>query len=482
MIRLPPQESLTDIERYALGLLIDLARIPPVEDPSVDVVRLLVVERDGAAPDLRTCVARDWYLERGDGTVSLPRPVLRRIGEVATARTEWRSTSRDRYDRVPARENELVQAGLASDPVISRAAVALRTAVIATAGRRPLAFVAPWPDGRRWAAAFTHDLDVVAYWPLFTLLRIAELTRKGELRRIGRVALGAVSAIGRDPVARAVRGVLDDECAHGIVSTWFVLCGTPSFATMRAGDLTYRSEGRAAQAILDTLTERGSEIGLHGSFATADRDELFREQRGRLERLVGPPVRGVRQHFLRLRAGATPRGMAAAGFRYDSTCGFFDRNGFRVGIADVVPLWDPSAQRSLGLDEAPFCWMDRTLSKYGGVEDPATWVADGAALAETCRQVEGLWVGVWHPNLSPPLGYPDAPDAFRSLLSRIAAQGPFLGPLRTMVEWRAARRSLRVRHLLPDGRFDAEAVVSPPAPQSLTLEDPSHRVLATLNR
>jgi len=163
VIRLPPQESLTDIERYALGLLIDLARIPPVEDPSVDVVRLLVVERDGAAPDLRTCVARDWYLERGDGTVSLPRPVLRRIGEVATARTEWRSTSRDRYDRVPARENELVQAGLASDPVISRAAVALRTAVIATAGRRPLAFVAPWPDGRRWAAAFTHDLDVVAY-------------------------------------------------------------------------------------------------------------------------------------------------------------------------------------------------------------------------------------------------------------------------------------------------------------------------------
>jgi len=280
VIRLPPQESLTDIERYALGLLIDLARIPPVEDPSVDVVRLLVVERDGAAPDLRTCVARDWYLERGDGTVSLPRPVLRRIGEVATARTEWRSTSRDRYDRVPARENELVQAGLASDPVISRAAVALRTAVIATAGRRPLAFVAPWPDGRRWAAAFTHDLDVVAYWPLFTLLRIAELTRKGELRRIGRVALAAVSAIGRDPVARAVRGVLDDECAHGIVSTWFVLCGTPSFATMRAGDLTYRSEGRAAQAILDTLTERGSEIGLHGSFATADRDSSSESSEG----------------------------------------------------------------------------------------------------------------------------------------------------------------------------------------------------------
>lgn len=482
MIRLPPQPSLTGIERYALDLLIDLARIPPVDDSSVDVVRLLVAERDGGAADLRTCVARDWCLERGDGTVSVPRSVLRRIGEVANATTERASTSRDRYDRVPSGENELVQAGLATDPVVSRAAARLRDAVVASAGRRPVALATPWPAGKRWAAAFTHDLDVVAYWPLFTLLRIAELTRKGELVRVGRAALAALRALGRDPVAHAVRRLLDEEGAHGIVSTWFILCGTPTLTTMRAGDLTYRPEGRAARAILGALTERGSEIGLHGSFATADREELFQEQRGRLERLVSHSVAGVRQHFLRMRVGATHRGMTAAGFRYDSTCGFFDRNGFRVGIADVLPLWDPSTERSIGLDEAPFCWMDRTLSKYGGVEDPATWVADGAALAETCRQVEGLWVGVWHPNLSPPLGYPDAPDAFRSLLTRIVAHEPFLGTLRTMVEWRSARRSLRVRRVSPDGRFDAHTAVPPPATQPLSLEDPSRRVIAIVNR
>ena len=480
MIRLPPLDSLTGIERYALGLLVDLAHLPPVEDPSADVVRLLVAERDAGAPDLRTCVARDWYLERGDGTVSVPRPVLRRIGDVATAATERRATARDRYDRVPSRENELVQAGLAADPVVSQAAMRLRAAVTMSAGRRPVALVAPWPNGKRWAAAFTHDLDVVALWPVFTLLRLAELTRKGELQRIGRTALAALSAIGRDPVARAVRCVLDDERAQGIVSSWFVLCGTPTFATMRAGDLTYRPEARAARAIVRVLTERGAEIGLHGSFATAERQDLFQEQRGRLERLIGQPVRGVRQHFLRIRAGVTHLGMSAAGFRYDSTCGFFDRNGFRVGIADVIPLWDPSSERSVGLDEAPFCWMDRTLSKYAGVEDPAAWVADGAALVEACRRVEGLWVGVWHPNLSPALGYPGAPGAFRSLLRNIAAQEPFLGTLGTMVEWRAARRSLRVRQVAPDGRLEAHAAV--PAPHPLNLEDSGHRVLATVNR
>src|SRR5438876_5538264 len=424
-------------------------------------------------------MARDWYLERGDGTVSVPRAVLRRLGQVATAAAERGTTSRDRYDRVPSRENEVVQAGLAADPVVSRAATRLRAAVIASAGRRPVALATPWPKGKRWAAAFTHDLDIVAYWPVFTLLRVAELARKGEVRRLGRTALAAMSAIGRDPVARAVRRVLDDERAHGIVSTWFVLCGTPTLATMRAGDLTYRPEAPAAVAILDELAKRGCEISLHGSFETSDRLELFAQQRQRLERLTGRPVLGVRQHFLRMRPGATHRGMLAAGFRYDTTWGFPDRNGFRLGVADVIPVWDAVAERSIGLDEVPLCWMDRTLSKYAGIEDPGAWVAEGEALAQVCRQVEGLWVGLWHPNLTPALGFPDAPGAFHTLLDRLVAQQPFIGTLSAVVAWRAARRSIRVRRLTPDGRIDAHAPVRASFP--LRLEDPTSRTLQPVN-
>src|SRR5256885_6263019 len=36
------------------------------------------------------------------------------------------------------------------------------------------------------------------------------------------------------------RTLLETERQHGVLSTWFVLCGTPTLATMRAGDLTYR--------------------------------------------------------------------------------------------------------------------------------------------------------------------------------------------------------------------------------------------------
>ena len=340
MIRLPSGEPRSAAERYGLELLVDLARLPPVDDAEADVVRLDIAARDaaGADPDLPTCIAHDWYLERGDGMVRVSRAALRQITAVAGAAAEHRTRARDRHGRVPSAENALVRHGLDTEPVVSHAAARLRAAVIASAGRRRVVLAAPWPDGKRWAAAFTHDLDVVAYWPLFTLLRLAELARKGQLGRAARTVAAALAAVGRDPVGQGIRTVLEIERGYGVTSTWFVLCGTPTLATLRAGDLTYRPESPAAAAIIQTLAERQCEIGLHGSFATADRPDLFRVQRARLERLAGQPVAGVRQHFLRMQPGATPHAMLAGGFRFDATAGFADRNGFRLGAADVLPV------------------------------------------------------------------------------------------------------------------------------------------------
>jgi len=476
VIRLPSCDALTGAERYGVTVLHDLARLPAVEDETADVVRFELTARDPSDTELATCLARNWYFERGDGVVRVPRAVLRRIAAVAGAAAEQQTEARDRYGRVPSSDNALVRLGREGEPVVSQAALRLREAVLASAGRRPVALLAPWPQGRRWAAAFTHDLDIVAYWPLFTLLRLVELTRKGQLVRGMRAAAAALAAVGRDPVGRGVGAVLDAEQRHGVPSTWFVLCGTPTLASVRAGDLTYASESRAAATILRQLVARGCEIGLHGSFATADRPALFGEQRARLERLTGHPVRGVRQHFLRMRPGATQRGMLASGFQYDTTYGFPDRNGFRLGVADVIPAWDAATQRPLELDEVPLCWMDRALSKYRGVEEPDAWVAEGIRLARACREVEGVWVGVWHPNLSPALGFPGAPRAFAGLIDRLVADAPFVGTLSSVVTWRAARRTVRIRRLAPDGRIEAQGAASAVAP--LALEDAQGRPLA----
>ena len=469
MITRPTSHALHPLERFGLDVLVDLSCLPVVEDANADVVGLEVTEQEPDVTDLRAAATQRWHITRGDGVVKLPRAVLQRLGEIAAGIAEQRSSARDRFGRVPSSENVLVQQGVAGEPVVSRAAQQLREAVQASAGRRPVASLAPWPDGKQWAAAITHDLDVVDLWPVFTALRLAELGRKGQLGRVARVLGSAALALGQNPVQRGLRQLLEAERTRDIVSTWFVLCGTPTFRTMRAGDLTYRPERRGARAAVRALRERGCEINLHGSFETSDRHALFAEQRRRLAELSESPVLGVRQHFLRMRPGQTMRGMTEAGFRYDTTWGFPDRNGFRLGVGDVIPTWDGAGNRALDLQEAPVVWMDRALSKYAGVEDPEAWISEGVTLAEACREVNGLWVGVWHPNLTPALGFPGAPEAFEALLDRLSAREPCIAPLGRLVEWRVARRSVRVRGILPDGRPDAYATSS--TSDTLTLED-----------
>jgi hypothetical protein len=471
MIRGPGSvAALRPAEQFALHTLIDLARLLPVDDPAHDVVRLEVTDRPDGNRDLGGWIAAGWGIEPADGVVRVPRAALARIAEIAGAVREQRTSAVDRFGRVPSEENELVQAAREREPVVSLAAGTLQRAASAAAGRRQMRLAAPWPDGHRWAAALTHDLDVVAWWPVFTLLRLAELGRKGQGRRALQVGAAAARAMGRDPVWRGVAGILEREAALPVRSTWFVLCGTPTLATMARGDLTYRPESARVHHIVTAVRRGGHAIGLHGSFATMDTEGLFQSQRARLERLAGAPPapQGVRQHFLRLRPGATHQAMAAAGFVYDSSYGFPDRNGFRLGVADVIPVWDEGTGAPLPLDAAPVTWMDRALSKYRNVEEPGAWVADALALASACRAVEGLWVGVWHTNLVPALGYPGAPEAFATLAQGLAAAGAYLGSLDELVAWRRRRRAVRVRAVAPDGRVE----LAGPAGAAVALETP----------
>jgi hypothetical protein len=464
-------------EGFALDLLLDLSRVLRIERDVVDAgrggeagaIRLHVMDAP-ASDDLAPLRARGWGISVADGRVTIERALLRAVHQLAGAVREQRSAAVDRFGRVPSAENALVRAGLEREPLVSTMARALADAVVRAAGRRPALFLAPWPTGRRWAAALTHDLDVVQWWPAFTALRLAELARKGRLGQMLHVVGAATRSGGREVVWRGVRDVLAAEERHDVRSTWFILCGTPTFATMRAGDLTYRPESALARRILAALREGGHEVELHGSFATSEDHGQFAAQRARLAALAGTEVNGVRQHYLRMRPGSTHRRMSEAGFAFDSTYGFADRNGFRLGVADVVPVWDEAAGASLPIDEAPFTWMDRALSKYAGVERPDAWIDDALDLADRVRAVDGLWVGIWHPNLTPALGYPGAPNAYARLLAGLAEREAYIAPLGDIVAWRQARRAARATALLPSGAVSLAASSGAPGGQRIAVE------------
>jgi hypothetical protein len=445
------RDRLRPAERFGLDVLVDLSRLLVAERAECDLVRLTVVER-GSAGAAAADLSANAALERGEGEVRITTAALRGVAEVAGGAIEQRSTATDRHGRVPATENPLVAAGQSRKPVVSLLGLELRRAALAVAGRRPVRSLAPWPEGHRWAAAVTHDLDVVEWWPLFPLLRMAELGKKGDWGLLARVARAARRSIGRDPVARGVHSLLQLEAHHRVRATWFVICAEPTLRSMLAGDSTYRPESPLARRILTALTHAGHEIGLHGSFVTAEDAKSMTGQRRLLSRLADSPVDGIRQHFLRMHPGRTQRIMVEVGFEYDASWGFADRNGFRLGVADVVPAWDAEREEAMPLDLVPLAWMDRSLSKYAGVEEPGRWIEDARELVRECKAVEGLWVGLWHPNTMESLGFPGAEPAFVSLLQALADDRPYFASAHKIVQWRRFRRSVRAARVSADGR------------------------------
>jgi peptidoglycan/xylan/chitin deacetylase (PgdA/CDA1 family) len=453
--------------RFGLELLLDASRLIPVDPGStVPALELAVdptaVERP-VKPDGRRLTVTRGHLEA--------------IARLAGAAEEQLSRARDRYGRVPTPVNPLVAGGTADLPVVNRAGGLLREAASRAQGDDSLLLVAPWPHRRRWAVAVTHDLDIVDWWPIPAALRTLELLRRGELSRAASVLRAAGGAVFGEPVEQGIRDLLRQLASHSIPATWFLLCGTPTFASMRRGDVTYRLEGGRGRRVVDLIRADGHEIGLHGSFATMETSGAFEAERGRMERILGGPVEGVRQHFLRFRPGSTQGAMALAGFRYDASYGFPDRNGFRLGAGDVIPGWDEDRGAATSLEEAPLHWMDRAASKYAGIEDPSRWVDEALQTAGACRDVEGCWIGLWHPNLTPPLGFPGAPEALSKLLTGLGAGEPWFTRLGDAVRWRRARRSLRVAAVGSDGTVQLTAKERPEFP--VVLESPGGTLMRT---
>ncbi len=466
----PSAASLEPARRFALDLLLDASRLLRVAE---GVEATISVEVRADLPG--SVLAPGLHVE--PGRVLVPGPLLDDVVAVAGAGTEQASAASDRHGRVPAEANPLAAAGREREPVVSQAARELRGAAARAAGDQRVWLVAPWPRGHRWAAAVTHDLDVVDWWPVFTAARVAETARRGRVGLSLRILADAARA-GTDPVGAAALRLLGALDRRGIRGTWFVIAGRPGWGAFRRGDVTYAVAGRRARWILAQVRQAGHEIGLHGSFATAGDTSRFTEERARLAAVTGAAVQGARQHFLRMRPGTTQRAMIEAGLAWDATYGFADRNGFRLGVADVVPGWDAASGARSGLDEVPLVWMDRALSKYRGLEDPAAWVDDGLELAGRAREVDGLWVGLWHPNLAGALGFPGAEAEFERLLDRLGGLGAWLAPLGEIVAWRRRRRGLRAVGVGAGGVPLVRAEDSEGEPLDLEVEGRDERVAA----
>jgi peptidoglycan/xylan/chitin deacetylase (PgdA/CDA1 family) len=274
--------------------------------------------------------------------------------------------------------------------------------------RRALGLEPPRWGGGRFAVALTHDVDTPWRWTR-TGLRGGAARLKGHvlagraapaLREARGLAAAPLHRLrGTDPNWRFAE-LLAEERARDASSTFFVLGGHAD-PHDGARPETYT---RLRPRLVETVLEHGGEVGLHGSYRSADDSALLRHERDTLAEVMSVYTditrpTGHRYHYLRVDPHRNLRPLIELGLEYDTTLGFPDEPGFRGGIAHPFRPWDLELDEPLDLIELPLAAMDATLAedRFLGLSARAAWPRL-ERLLDWASEHGGGFAVLWHPD------------------------------------------------------------------------------------
>lgn len=320
---------------------------------------------------------------------------------------------------------------------------------LAREARTPRVSLGRYPEGKRWALALSHDVDVTRRTMVHVLKQVRHAGRRATLAvRAG--APGRAASAVAEGMRTCARGdfLAIEECvaadeALGVRSSFYFYSKLSSSTNVVSAiyDPEYSLGEERMMACTGVVVDRGCEVGLHGSYRSHADVDLLRAERDALEQCVGRPVVGVRQHFLQGEAPGVWRVQAGAGLAYDSSWSYRDRAGFRAGLAMPYRPWDGEEDRTVDLWELPLVIMDGQLFDRECATDSAVHATlDG--LLDQLRLSGGAGAADWHQRFFADPAHPWR-LTYERMVQRAREGGAWLGPCGALVDWWRSRAALR---------------------------------------
>ena len=341
-----------------------------------------------------------------------------------------------------------VQAKTYTKPVINLYAALLQRAF--ASGGDPLPV---WPDGKKYAVAFTHDVDYPEMVRWIECLRyLAKNKTKSSFKKVGEIVCGKESFW-------RFQDCMDLEKQRGFISSFF-FCGLKRGSLLRyafkAPDPFYDIEKNHFKELIRRLDQDGFEVGMHSSFLSSESEAMFLDEKARVEKVLGKPVHGNRHHYLRMNPNDTPetaRMHERAGLLYDSSLAFERKAGFRRGAASPFHLYDPVSQKALNVLEVAPTLMDDHLFGYRRYNETPHWQSEVNSLIKTVKEAAGVLVIVYHPRVMNDTFYPGWGRSFRYWIEKIAEGGEYYCDTLAHISKHWLERSQKLKILSSDECF-----------------------------
>jgi len=174
-------------------------------------------------------------------------------------------------------------------------------------------------------------------------------------------------------------------------------------------------------ATIRRLTAGGWEVGLHGSYESADDRERLRFEKDLLERVLDDTIVGGRQHYLNLDRPGTWQHHAALGLRYDASLGSAEECGFGHGYDPLWPLDDDPEFAVF-----PLTVMDVALETND--DDFESRWAVCERLLEEAADNDAVMTVLWHLRTFNPREFPGFRALYRRLIERALEMDAWVGP------------------------------------------------------
>ena len=172
-------------------------------------------------------------------------------------------------------------------------------------------------------------------------------------------------------------------------------------------------------AVMRQLDDGGWEVGLHGSYHSSDDPARLATEKQHVEEVLGRPVVGARQHYLRLSEPDTWRHQSALGLRYDASLGSGVDYGFDHGYDVSRPFDDEFVVFPLTL-------MEQTLPDPGTSIEQA-WSVCESLLTEAEENAAVMTV-LWHPRYFNETEFPGYRRLYRRLVEHAIERNAWVGP------------------------------------------------------
>ena len=283
----------------------------------------------------------------------------------------------------------------------------------------------PSQEAPAFLVALTHDIDGLQRWTLRGWIAWSRRVAVAVVDRdAGRARWEAGSAAyhlrhdlprGRD-AAFTFPGLLSGEDRLGVSSSFYVIA-SHGHRTDGNQPANYRHQLPRA---LRLITAAGREVGLHGNHRDGRDLDALCDDRAGLERHLASllssgatsegaaaepggrsaaTVTGNRFHYLKYLYHESLPLLEAAGFLYDTSLAFAEREGARCGLSHPFHPWHMAEDRPLRLLELPLAVMDSTLQEAHYRHLPAEEARDATiAVLESVRRSGGCAAILWHHN------------------------------------------------------------------------------------